>query len=87
MDLHLIDQIGDFRSAVKDTAKSVGISGEPVLVHPEKDRQSLLDLMFGDVSPLAADAKRNCWISRRAFTIFGSRRAREIDDSGGGNRV
>jgi protease-4 len=42
---------GDFRSVVEDTAKSVGISGEPVLVHPEKDRQSLLDLLFGDVSP------------------------------------
>jgi protease-4 len=51
LSLHLIDQIGDFRSAVEDTAKSVGISGEPVLVRPEKDRQSLLDLLFGDVSP------------------------------------
>jgi protease-4 len=50
LNLHLIDQIADFRSAVEDTAKSVGISGEPVLVHPEKDRQSLLDLLFGDVS-------------------------------------
>ena len=50
MSLHLIDQIGDFRSAVLDTAKSVNISGEPVLVHPEKDRKSLLDLLFGDAS-------------------------------------
>jgi len=49
--MHLIDQIADFRSAVQDTAKSVGISGEPVLVHPERQRQSLLDLLFGDVSP------------------------------------
>jgi protease-4 len=49
--LHLIDQIGDFRTAVLDTAKSVNISGEPVLVHPERDRKSLLDLLFGDVSP------------------------------------
>ena len=48
--LHLIDQIGDFRSVVQDTAKSVKISGEPVLVHPEKDRKSLLDLLFGDAS-------------------------------------
>src|SRR6476469_8231577 len=40
MGLHLIDQIGDFRTAVQDTAKSVGISGEPVLVHPERQRQS-----------------------------------------------
>ena len=49
--LHLIDQIADFRTAVQDTAKSVGISGEPVLVRPERQRQSLLDLLFGDVSP------------------------------------
>jgi protease-4 len=51
MGLHLIDQIGDFRAAVLDTAKSVSISGEPVLVHPERDRKSLLDLLFGDASP------------------------------------
>ena len=50
LSLHLIDQVADFRSAVDDTAKSVGISGEPVLVRPEKERQSLLDLLFGDVS-------------------------------------
>jgi protease IV len=50
MDMHLIDQIGDFRAAVMDTAKSVNISGEPVLVHPEVERKSLLDLLFGDVS-------------------------------------
>jgi protease IV len=48
--LKLVDQIGDFRAAVEDTAKSVGIKGEPTLVHPEKERKSLLDLLFGDVS-------------------------------------
>ncbi len=52
LSLHLIDQIGDFRSVVQETAKSVKISGEPVLVHPEKDRKSLLDLLFGDASQL-----------------------------------
>jgi protease-4 len=46
----LVDQLGDFQSAVEDTAKSVNIKGEPTLVRPEKDRKSLLDLMFGDVS-------------------------------------
>ncbi len=51
LSMHLIDQIGDFRSAVLDTAKSVNISGEPVLVHSERERKSLLDLLFGDVSP------------------------------------
>lgn len=50
MGMHLIDQIGDFRAAVMDTAKSVNISGEPVLVHPEVERKSLLDLLFGDAS-------------------------------------
>src|SRR6266496_5343178 len=49
--MHLIDQIADFRSAVLDTAKSVNISGEPVLVHSERERKSLLDLLFGDVTP------------------------------------
>jgi protease IV len=48
--LKLVDQIGDFRAALEDTAKSVGIKGEPTLVHPEKERKSVLDLLFGDVS-------------------------------------
>jgi protease-4 len=48
--LKLVDQIGDFRAAVEDTAKSVGIKGEPTLVRPEKERKSLLDLVFGDIS-------------------------------------
>ena len=38
LSMKLIDNIGDFQAAVKDTAKSVGISGEPTLVHPDKDR-------------------------------------------------
>jgi protease IV len=49
--MHLIDGIGDFREAVMETAKAVNISGEPNLVHAEKPRKSLLDLMFGDVTP------------------------------------
>src|ERR1700692_103653 len=47
---HMIDQVADFEAAVDDTAKSVGITGKPVLVHPDKDRKTLLDLLFGDVS-------------------------------------
>jgi protease-4 len=50
LSMHLIDAIGDFQAAVDDTAKAVGIKGEPTLVHPEKNRQTLLDLLFGDVS-------------------------------------
>ncbi len=50
LSLKLIDQVADFEAAVDDTAKAVGISGKPVLVHPEKERKTLLDLLFGDVS-------------------------------------
>jgi protease-4 len=50
LSMKLIDNVGDFEAAVKDTAKSVGISGEPTLVRPDKDRKTLLDLMLGDVS-------------------------------------
>lgn len=53
--LKLIDQLGDFRAAVEDTAKSVGIKGEPTIVRPEKDRKSVLDLLFGDASEYIPD--------------------------------
>jgi|SRR5689334_11642740 len=48
--LKLIDQIGDFELAVKDTAKAVGIKGEPALVRPTREKRTLLDLLFGDAS-------------------------------------
>src|ERR1700693_5064327 len=50
LSMKLIDNVGDFEAAVSDTAKSVGIKGEPTLVRPEKDRKTLLDLLLGDVS-------------------------------------
>lgn len=50
--LKLIDEIGGFEKCVKDTAKAVGISGEPVLVRAEKDKRTLADLLFGDISDL-----------------------------------
>jgi len=58
LSMKLIDQIGDFQSVVKDTAKSAGISGEPTLVRPEKDRKTLLDLMLGDVSQYLPDTEK-----------------------------
>jgi protease-4 len=48
--LKLIDQVSDFQGAVADTAKAVGIKGEPTLVKPEKSRKTVLDLLFGDIS-------------------------------------
>src|SRR5579859_6324009 len=46
--MKLIDTVGDFQQAVDETAKSVGITGEPTLVRPEKDRRTLMDLLLGD---------------------------------------
>ncbi len=49
--MKLIDNIGDFEAVVKDTAKMVGISGEPTLVRPEKERRmTLLDWILGNDS-------------------------------------
>ena len=53
--LKLVDELGDFEVAVKETAKSVGIKGEPALVRQEKQRKTVLDLLFGDVSDLLPD--------------------------------
>ena len=49
--MHLVDQIADFRTALLETAKSVGISGEPLVVRPERPHRSLIDLIFGDATP------------------------------------
>src|SRR5580693_3883395 len=57
-DMKLIDSVGDFEAAVADTAKSVGISGEPMLVRPDKDRKTLLDLLTGDVSQYLPNAEK-----------------------------
>jgi protease IV len=48
--MKLIDNVGDFQTVVDDTAKMVGIKGEPTLVRPDKDRRTLMDLLLGDVS-------------------------------------
>lgn len=46
--LKLVDQLTDFQGAVDDTAKAVGISGEPTLVRPQKERRTLLDVLSGN---------------------------------------
>ncbi len=58
LQMKLIDDTGDFEAVVSDTAKSVGISGEPTLVRPEKDRRTMLDLLLGDVSQYLPDATK-----------------------------
>ncbi len=50
LSMKLIDGVGDFQTAVAETAKMVGIKGEPTLVRPDRDRKTLMDLLLGDVS-------------------------------------
>jgi protease-4 len=51
LSMKLIDNVGDFEAVVKDTAKSVGISGEPTLVYPpQRERCNLMDVLLGNVS-------------------------------------
>jgi protease-4 len=52
LSLKMVDEVGDFETALRETAKSVGISGEPTVVRPEKERRTMLDLIFGDISDL-----------------------------------
>jgi protease-4 len=46
--LGLIDQVGGFRTALLDTAKQVGISGEPTIVRPAKNKRGLLSILTED---------------------------------------
>lgn len=53
--LGLIDAQGGFRMALMDTARTVGIKGEPTVVRPAKQRQGLMSLLDGDASGLFAN--------------------------------
>ncbi len=44
--LGLVDYLGDMEYAVRMLAKMVGISGEPVVVYPQKKYESMLDYFF-----------------------------------------
>jgi protease-4 len=46
--LGLIDKVGGFRVALMDTAKSVGISGEPTIVRPSVAKRGLLSMLTSD---------------------------------------
>lgn len=53
--LKLVDQLTDFQGAVDETAKMVGIKGEPTLVRREKEKRTLLDILFNDISDVLPD--------------------------------
>ena len=46
--LGLIDKVGGFRTALMDTAKDVGISGEPSVVRPSKTKRGLFSILTDD---------------------------------------
>ena len=50
--LGLIDAQGGFREALIDTARSVGIKGEPTIVRPAKDKHGLLGLLSENADDL-----------------------------------
>ena len=56
--LHLIDAEGGFRVALMDTAKSVGISGEPHVVRSPKQSKGLLGLLNGGANDIFPDPSK-----------------------------
>ena len=50
--LGLIDRLGGFRIALMDTAKDVGISGEPNIVRPPHSKRNLLSILASDPDDL-----------------------------------
>lgn len=46
--LGLIDKIGGYRTALLDTTRAVGISGEPTIVRPASNKRGLLSLLTDD---------------------------------------
>jgi protease-4 len=53
--LGLIDAQGGFRMALIDTARSVGINGEPNVVRPSKEKRGLLGLLNDDADGIFAN--------------------------------
>jgi protease IV len=50
--LHLIDVQGGFRTALMDTAKDAGISGEPKIVRPSRDKRGIIAALTDDSDTL-----------------------------------
>jgi protease IV len=50
--LGLIDRVGGYRVALMETAKSVGISGEPNVVRPAKIKRGLFSILTDDTDDL-----------------------------------
>ena len=56
--LHLIDVQGGFRTALMETAKTAGISGEPNIVRPPKDKRNIFTTLSDDSDTLFPDPSK-----------------------------
>ena len=67
--LKLVDQIADFEGAVKDTARAVNISGEPIAgLSAEREAVGTGSAVWGCFR-LFADAGEAVWSSKSAFLL------------------
>jgi protease-4 len=58
MPLHLIDEEGGFHNALMETAKSVGISGDPTIVRPSADKKGIYAFLNGEGDDLFPDPSK-----------------------------
>ena len=56
--LHLIDEAGGFRNALLETARSVGISGEPSVIKPVLYHRTLWDVLTSNADDLISDPSK-----------------------------
>jgi len=55
MELGLVDELGNLKDAINAAAKMAAIEGEPKVVYPEKERKSLLDYFFDQITEKLAN--------------------------------
>lgn len=54
--VHLVDRLGGLEEAIEGAAKLAGIKGEPHVIHPTRERRTLLDYLFGDVREILSES-------------------------------
>jgi len=55
MELGLVDELGNLKDAINAAAKMAAIEGEPKVVYPEKERKSILDYFFDQITEKLAN--------------------------------
>jgi len=57
--IKLVDRLGNLQDAIAETAKMVGIKGEPKLVYPPEKKRTLLDFLVESTSDRIANKLRS----------------------------